>query len=46
MELLIRIFSYCTVCWYATSQVFIRDEGIYEVYQCEQCHSEHRIAVR
>lgn len=45
-ETIIKIFSYCCFCWYATDQVFIRDEGIYEVYKCEQCQHEHRIAVR
>ena len=46
MATVIKIWSYCVTCWDRTSQYFIRDEGKYEVYVCERCNREHKIAVR
>ena len=40
------IWSYCTHCWDRTMQLFVRDEGKFEVYKCETCGNYHKIAVR
>lgn len=45
-EIATVIWAYCTICWSRTYQVFVRDEGVYEVYRCDTCGQEHRIAVR
>jgi len=37
---------YCKHCWDRQEQVFKRDEGIYEVYECVNCHQDNRKAVR
>ena len=37
---------YCPHCWNRQEQRFIRDDGIYEVYRCENCKEENRKAVR
>ena len=46
MNLLRSIWAYCVHCWDRTNQQFIRNEGIFEVYQCETCHNYHKVAVR
>jgi len=40
------IWSFCQVCMDRTHQLFVRDEGKFEVYQCEICHIFHKVAVR
>jgi len=42
----IIIRAYCPVCGAQTEQVFARDEGKYEVYVCQRCGQDHKIAVR
>ena len=42
----LTILAYCIICWANTYQVFARDEGVYEVYICDVCGNEHKIAVR
>ena len=44
--MLLEIWSYCHRCMDRTMQMFIRDEGKYEVYLCDRCKQEHRVAVR
>jgi hypothetical protein len=46
MNALLQIWAYCCTCWDRTHQVYVRDEGIYEVYLCENCKHEHKVAVR
>jgi len=40
------IWSYCQVCMDRTLQLFLRDEGKFEVYKCETCGVCHQYAVR
>ena len=41
------LWFYCAAfCWQCQDQKFLRDEGIYEVYECLTCHQENRVAVR
>jgi hypothetical protein len=46
MNALLQIWAYCVNCWDRTQQVWMRDEGIFEVYLCENCKCEHKVAVR
>jgi len=46
VEKLLKIILYCMVCCIATDQIFVQDDGVYEVYRCERCGNQHRIAVR
>jgi len=41
-----EIWSFCQTCWVRTRQLFVRDEGNAEVYQCETCKCLHRVVVR
>ena len=40
------IWAFCNFCCDRTHQAFVRDEGKYEVYQCDNCGNEHKYAVR
>jgi len=44
-EILIIQF-YCLFCGETHYHIFRRDEGVYEVYECLQCHQENKVAVR
>lgn len=40
------ITAYCPTCWKETRQDFIREDHIFEYYECENCGQLHPIAVR
>jgi hypothetical protein len=40
------IKQFCHVCGRFTKFVFVRDEKLDEVYQCEMCHIMIRVRVR
>ena len=40
------LWFWCAHCMVRQNQKFIRDDGIYEVYQCSSCHNENKKAVR
>ncbi len=44
VKIVIRVF--CSICWTDTFQTFVRDEGRFEIYACDTCGTEHKIAVR
>lgn len=43
---IIIIWAWCPFCSFQTNQVFSRDEGKFEVYVCDNCGHEHKVAVR
>jgi len=40
------IWRWCPVCWDRTNFDFLKDDGLDEVYRCENCNHIHRIRVR
>ena len=40
------LWFWCAHCMVRQNQKFIRDDGIYEIYQCTGCHNENKKAVR
>jgi len=40
------LWFWCPTCWDRQEQVFKYEEGIYEVYECQNCKSENRKAVK
>jgi len=44
----IIIWAYCgnSTCWTQTNQMFIEDDGIYEIYACTVCGNKQKAAVR
>ena len=37
---------WCAFCFDRHDMKFLRDEGIYEVYECQHCRRENKKAVR
>jgi len=37
---------YCLFCCEMHLHAFRRDEGVFEVYECLQCHQLNKVAVR
>lgn len=40
-----KIWFYCQRCMNRTEQTFVKDEGIFEVYECPEGHT-NKVAVR
>jgi hypothetical protein len=40
------IWFFCAFCMMRTDQEFKYDDGIYEIYECQLCNHENRVAVR
>jgi len=40
------LWFWCPVCMVREEQMFIKDDGIYEIYKCQGCKCENRKAVR
>jgi hypothetical protein len=42
----LTIWHYCRICWDRTNQDFLRDEDEFEIYRCQDCNCENKVAVR
>ena len=40
------LWFWCAHCWDRQDQIFIRDDDIFEIYQCCGCGKENKKAVR
>ena len=39
-------YLFCSMCDSTVRFLFVQDDGIYEVYECEHCKNKVRYAVR